>query len=125
MLSPGGSPFREARDDRPSGSSAGRAVARDLGTTSFGNLGSICLNVDVNRVHHVTTINRVAEELGEDEHWFGDIAIEMETEDGCIWVSGIGEDGALAFTGFGIENCKALVAMHKADAKLIKRLRPQ
>jgi len=77
----------------------------------------------VNKVHCVTTINRVAEKLGEDEDWLWDVANEMEPEDGCIWVYGIGEDGILAFTDFGIENLKELVAMHKADPNLLQRLR--
>ena len=75
----------------------------------------------VNKVGHVTTINRVAELLGEDEDWLWDVANEMETEDGRIWVCGIGEDGTLAFTDFGIENLKELVRMHKADPDLLKR----
>jgi hypothetical protein len=44
------------------------------------------LTVHVNKVHRVTTINRVAEEIGEDEDWLFDLANEMEVEDGCIWV---------------------------------------
>ena len=75
----------------------------------------------VNKVGHVTTINRVAELLGEDEDWLWDVASEMEIEDGRIWVYGIGEDGTLAFTDFGIENLKELVGMHKADPDLLKR----
>jgi hypothetical protein len=67
----------------------------------------------VNKVHHVTTINRVAAELGEDEEWLSDVASEMEIEDGVIVVYGIGEDGVLAFTDFGIENLRDLVQMHK------------
>jgi hypothetical protein len=51
-----------------------------------------------NKVHHVTTINQVAKNLGEDEDWLSDIAIDMEIEDGVIWVYGVGEDGVLAFT---------------------------
>jgi hypothetical protein len=57
----------------------------------------------VNKVHHVTTINRVAEDLGEDEDWLRDVANEMEIEDGAIWVYGVGEQGIQAFTDFGIE----------------------
>ena len=75
----------------------------------------------VNKVGHVTTINRVAELLGEDEDWLWDVANEMEIEDGRIWVYGIGEDGTLAFTDFGIENLKELVGMHKADPDLLRR----
>ena len=40
----------------------------------------------VNKVHHVTTITQVAKNLGEDEDWLRDISIEMEIEDGVIWV---------------------------------------
>ena len=35
----------------------------------------------VNKVHHVTTISRVAEDLGESEDWLFDLAMEMEIED--------------------------------------------
>jgi hypothetical protein len=36
----------------------------------------------VNKVHHITTITRVAQDLGEDEDWLRDVANEMEIEDG-------------------------------------------
>lgn len=36
----------------------------------------------VNKVGHVYTIARVAEMLGEDEDWLGDVANEMDREDG-------------------------------------------
>jgi hypothetical protein len=48
--------------------------------------------------HHVATITRVVEDLGEDEDWLRDVASEMEIEDGAIWVYGVGEDGVPAFT---------------------------
>ena len=60
-------------------------------------------------VHHVTTITKVAKDLGEDEDWLWDIANEMEIEDGVIWVYGVGEDGVQAFTDFGIENLIELI----------------
>lgn len=75
----------------------------------------------VNKVHHVTTINRVAEELGENEDWLSDVANEMEIEDGCIWVYGIGEDGILAFTDFGIENLRELVKIYRDNPGLLDR----
>jgi len=56
------------------------------------------------------TIGYVAEMLGEEEDWLGDIAIDMDPEDGRLWVYGVGEDGVTAFTDFGIENLKQLVA---------------
>jgi hypothetical protein len=46
-----------------------------------------------NKVHHVHTIARVAEMLGEDEDWLWDVANEMDQEDGLIWVYGPGDDG--------------------------------
>jgi hypothetical protein len=57
----------------------------------------------VNKVHHVHTIARVAEMLGEDEDWLWDVASEMDQEDGLIWVYGPDEESVMAFTDFGIE----------------------
>ena len=75
----------------------------------------------VNKVHHVTTINRVAEDLGEDEGWLREIAIEMEIGDGVILVYGVGEDGVQAFTDFGIENLIELIKFYKENPALLKR----
>jgi hypothetical protein len=69
----------------------------------------------------VTAINRVAEQLGEDEDWLRDVASEMEIEDGVIWVYGVGEDGVLAFTDFGIESLIELIKMYKESPTLLKR----
>jgi len=69
----------------------------------------------VNKVHHVTTITRVAEDLGEDEDWLRDVANEMEIEDG------VGEDGIQAFTDFGIENLIELVRFYKQNPGLLRR----
>jgi hypothetical protein len=84
-------------------------------------LGTGCLTVHVNKVHHVTTISQVASDLGENEDWSFDVASEMETEDGAIWVYGFGEDGVQAFTDFGIENLIELIKMYKEDPSLLKR----
>lgn len=65
----------------------------------------------VNKVHHVTTIASVAEDFAVDEDWLADVASEMDIEDGCIWVYGIGEDGVQAFTDDGIDNLRNLVRM--------------
>ena len=75
----------------------------------------------VNKVHHVTTINRVASDLGENEDWLFDVANEMDIEDGVIWVYGVGDDGVMAFTDFGIENLIDLIKIHKEDPTLLKR----
>ena len=63
----------------------------------------------VNKVHHVYTIARVAEMLGEDEDWLWDVADEMDQEDGLIWVYGQGDDGVMAFTDFGIETLTGII----------------
>ncbi len=75
----------------------------------------------VNKVHHVTTIARVAKDLGEDENWLWDVANEMEIEDGVIWVYGIGDEGVLAFTDFGIDNLIELVRFYKQNPRLLRR----
>ncbi|SMX56472.1 protein of unknown function [Bradyrhizobium sp. ORS 285] len=46
------------------------------------------MTTHVNKVHHVTTIAKVAKDLGEDEEWLHDVASELDIEDGVIWVYG-------------------------------------
>ncbi len=75
----------------------------------------------VNKVHHVKTISRVANELGENEDWLFDVATEMEIEDGVIWVYGVGDEGVMAFTDFGIENLIDLIKIHKYDPTALRR----
>jgi hypothetical protein len=96
-----------------------------LGAVNVCNLRTGGVTMHVNKVHHVTTITRVAQDLGEDEDWLADVANEMEIEDGVIWVFGVGEDGILAFTDFGIENLTELIKMHKDDPTLLKRYQPE
>ncbi|WP_428531902.1 hypothetical protein [Rhodopila sp.] len=79
------------------------------------------LIVHVNKVHSVKTINRVAKELGESVDWLHDVADEMDTEDGVIWVYGDTDDGVMAFTDFGIETLTDLVEMHKQDPTILQR----
>ena len=64
----------------------------------------------VNKVHHVTTISRVASDLGENEDWLSDVANEMDIE-----------DGVMAFTDFGIENLIDLIKIYKEYLTLLKR----
>ena len=91
----------------------------DAASISYSRSG--CLIMHVNKVHHVTTINRVAKDLGETEDWLSDVANEMDIEDGVIWVYGVGEDGVMAFTDFGIENLVDLIKMHKERTLLNRR----
>ena len=79
----------------------------------------------VNKVHSVKTIDRVARELGEDVDWLIDIANEMDTEDGVIWVYGDNVDGVMAFTEFGIENLTHLIDLHKDDPTILARRNSQ
>lgn len=73
----------------------------------------------VNKVHAVTTISRVAKDLGEDEDWLRDIANGMDPEDGLIWVYGVEDCGVMAFTDFGIDTLMELIRMHKQDPELL------
>jgi hypothetical protein len=75
----------------------------------------------VNKVSHVKTISLVAKDLGESEDWLFDVANEMDVEDGVIWVYGLGDDGVMAFTDFGIENLIELIKIYKHDPTLLKR----
>ncbi|MCK1680142.1 hypothetical protein IVA87_12005 [Bradyrhizobium sp. 147] len=79
------------------------------------------MTTHVNKVHHVTTITQVAKDLGEDEDWLRDISLEMEIEDGAIWVYGVGEDGVKAFTAFGTDNLIELIRFYKDNPGLLKR----
>lgn len=78
-----------------------------------------------NRVHHVTTIARIAAELGEDEDWLWDVANEMDPEDGLIWVYGLGDEGVMAFSDDGVECLQDLIALHKQNPAILKRPRDQ
>lgn len=75
----------------------------------------------VNKVHHITTISSVAEQLAE-EDWLSDVANEMEIEDGVIWGYGVGEHGIMAITDSGIENLIELVRAHEENPDLFKHL---
>jgi hypothetical protein len=86
-------------------------VELDAASVSYRRAGRLTMHV--NKVHHVTTINRVAKDLGEDEDWLWDVANGMDPEDGVIWVYGVGEDVVMAFTDFGIENLIDLIKMRK------------
>lgn len=93
----------------------------ELDAASISYFCSGRLIMHVNKVHHVTTINRVAGALGENEDRLSEVANEMDIEDGVIWVYGVGADGVMAFTDFGIENLIDLIKMHKDRAMLNRR----
>lgn len=62
----------------------------------------------------VFTIGYVVNLLGEDEDWLFDLSIDMEPEDGSLWVYGVGEDGVPAFTRDGIDNLREIIAGERA-----------
>ena len=59
--------------------------------------------------------------LGEDGDWLRDVAIEMDREDGLIWVYRQGGEGVMAFTDFGIGNPHGglIKNLPKADPDLL------
>ena len=65
-------------------------------------------------ISHVFTISHVARMLGEDEDWLFELQNDMFSEDGCLWVYGVGEDGTPAFTDFGIECLRQIIAEERA-----------
>lgn len=64
----------------------------------------------------VFTIARVAELLDEDEAWLREISINMDPEEGCLWVLGAGEDQCLAFTEYGIECLRQIIIEERTNA---------
>ena len=60
-----------------------------------------------------------AADLDESEDWLFDIACEMDADDGVIWIRGLADNAAMAFTDFGIENLIELIKIHKDDPTLM------
>ena len=67
----------------------------------------------VNKVSRVRTIDRVARDLGEDVNFLFDVAIEMEPEDGLIWVLSLGDESVMAFTDDGVDSLVDLIKIHR------------
>jgi hypothetical protein len=72
----------------------------------------------------VFTIGYVANMLGEDEDWLHDLAIDMFPEDGCLHVYGLGEDGVAAFTEYGIECLRQIIADQRAAGNAPPQVKP-
>jgi hypothetical protein len=47
--------------------------------------------------------------------------LEKWSEDGVVWLYGVGEDGVQAFTDFGIENLIELIRFYKENPELLRR----
>jgi hypothetical protein len=66
-------------------------------------------------VHSVTTIDRVAADLGEDVELLHELTLGMDTEDGVIWVHGTNDSEVIAFTDDGIENLVQILKDHRSS----------
>ena len=76
------------------------------------------LTMHINKVHSVRTLALVARDLGEDEDWLADLALDMKPEDGLIWVyDPQHEDGTMGFTAYGVESLLNLVEIHRIMTK--------
>ena len=51
--------------------------------------------------------------FGEDVDFLFDVAIEMEPEDGLIWVLGFGDESVMAFTDDGVDSLVELIKIHR------------
>lgn len=70
----------------------------------------------------VFTITRVARMLDQDEAWLEEIALDMEPEDGRLWICDLDDDIAVtAFTPFGVESLKELIEINK-DLRLSNKV---
>ena len=65
----------------------------------------------------VFTICYVANMLGEGKDWLHELSIDMFPEDGCLHVYGVGEDGVTAFTEYGIECLRQIIADERAAGR--------
>jgi hypothetical protein len=67
----------------------------------------------VNKVSHVRTIDLVAKDIGESVDFILDVALEMEPEDGVIWIHGLDDESIMAFTDFGVDSLQELIKIHQ------------
>jgi hypothetical protein len=61
-------------------------------------------------ISYVFTIRRAAQILGRDEELLWDLSEQLEPEDGKLWVLDIQGAETLAFSQFGIENLREIIA---------------
>ena len=66
-----------------------------------------------NKVHAVTILTKVAQDLEVSEDMLHDLTQQMDTEDRVIWVYGLEEEGVLALTEDGIECLRDILADHR------------
>ncbi len=73
----------------------------------------------------VFTIGHVAKMLGEDEEWLWQLSIDMDPDDGCLWVYGVDEDGVAAFTQFGIKVLQQIISDQRAAGRAPPPAKPK
>ena len=61
-------------------------------------------------ISHVFTIRRAAQILGRDEELLWNFAGAIRAEDGLLWVYDIDEGEVPAFTSFGLDNLREIIA---------------
>jgi hypothetical protein len=61
-------------------------------------------------ISHVFTIRRAAQILGRNEELLWDLLEQFEPEDGLLWVYDIDEVEVPAFTSFGLDNLREIIA---------------
>ncbi len=59
---------------------------------------------------YACTIARLAEMLGQDEDLLADLAIDLEPEDGCLWIHDTDDRSTLAFAAQGVDSVRELLA---------------
>ena len=69
-----------------------------------------------NKVHSITVIAAVAQQLGVEEDLLHEISLGMDPEDGVIWVYGLNEDGIMAFTDEGVDELRNLLDIHRENS---------
>jgi len=62
--------------------------------------------------------------LGEDEDWLHDLSIDMFPEDGRLHVYGVGENGVIAFTDYGIECLRQIIGDERAAGNAPPPVKP-
>ena len=72
----------------------------------------------------VFTIGYVAKMLGEGEGWLHELSISMFPEDGCLRVHGVGDDGVTAFTEYGIECLRQIIADEREAGNAPSKVTP-
>jgi hypothetical protein len=71
-------------------------------------------------IAHVFAIGYVAEMLGEDEE-LHELSIDMFPEDGCLYVYTSKDEAITAFTDYGIECLRQLIADTRSFGNPIRR----